>query len=52
VRFALFYEIPVPRPWGPDSEYEAYQNVLEQAIAGERYGWDAFCRHRDVVGRA
>jgi alkanesulfonate monooxygenase SsuD/methylene tetrahydromethanopterin reductase-like flavin-dependent oxidoreductase (luciferase family) len=42
VRFALFYEIPVPRPWGPDSEYEAYQNVLEQAIAGERYGWDAF----------
>jgi len=42
VRFALFYEIPVPRPWGPDSEYDAYQNTLEQAIAGERHGWDAF----------
>ena len=42
MRFALFYEIPVPRPWGPDSEYGAYRNTLEQAIAGERCGWDAF----------
>jgi alkanesulfonate monooxygenase SsuD/methylene tetrahydromethanopterin reductase-like flavin-dependent oxidoreductase (luciferase family) len=42
VRFALFYEIPVPKPWGPDSEHLAYQNVLEQAIAGDRFGWDAF----------
>jgi alkanesulfonate monooxygenase SsuD/methylene tetrahydromethanopterin reductase-like flavin-dependent oxidoreductase (luciferase family) len=41
VRFALFYEIPVPRPWEPDSEHIAYQNVLEQAVAGERFGWDA-----------
>ena len=42
MRFALFYEIPVPRPWGPDSEYDAYRNTLEQAIAGDRWGWDAF----------
>jgi alkanesulfonate monooxygenase SsuD/methylene tetrahydromethanopterin reductase-like flavin-dependent oxidoreductase (luciferase family) len=42
VRFALFYEIPVPRPWGPDSELTAYQNTIEQALAGERWGWDAF----------
>jgi alkanesulfonate monooxygenase SsuD/methylene tetrahydromethanopterin reductase-like flavin-dependent oxidoreductase (luciferase family) len=42
VQFALFYEIPVPRPWGPDSEHQAYKNVLAQAVAGERYGWDAF----------
>jgi alkanesulfonate monooxygenase SsuD/methylene tetrahydromethanopterin reductase-like flavin-dependent oxidoreductase (luciferase family) len=41
VRFALFYEIPVPRPWEPDSEHRAYQNVIEQAVAGERFGWDA-----------
>ena len=25
MRFALFYEIPVARPWGPDSEQHAYQ---------------------------
>jgi alkanesulfonate monooxygenase SsuD/methylene tetrahydromethanopterin reductase-like flavin-dependent oxidoreductase (luciferase family) len=42
MKFALFYEIPVPKPWGPDSEYEAYQNTLEQAIAGDKFGWDAF----------
>ena len=42
MRFALFYEIPVARPWGPDSERLAYQHTIEQALAGEQYGWDAF----------
>jgi len=42
MKFALFYEIPVPRPWEPDSELRAYRNTLEQAIAGDRYGWHAF----------
>ena len=31
MRFALFYEIPVARPWGPDSERLAYQHTIEQA---------------------
>ena len=42
MRFALFYEIPVARPWGPDCERLAYQHTIEQAVAGEQYGWDAF----------
>ena len=42
MRFALFYEIPVARPWHADSERLAYQHTLEQAEAGERFGWDAF----------
>ena len=42
MRFALFYEIPVARPWDADSERRAYQNTIEQAVAGERFGWDAF----------
>lgn len=42
MRFALFYEIPVARPWDADSEHRAYQNTLEQAISGDRFGWDAF----------
>ena len=42
MRFALFYEIPVARPWDADSERLAYQHTIEQAVAGERYGWDAF----------
>src|SRR4051794_17299151 len=42
MRFALFYEIPVARPWAPDSEHIAYKNTLEQAIAGEAAGFHAF----------
>ena len=42
MKFALFYEIPVPRPWQEDSELVAYRNTLEQAIAGDRFGWHAF----------
>jgi alkanesulfonate monooxygenase SsuD/methylene tetrahydromethanopterin reductase-like flavin-dependent oxidoreductase (luciferase family) len=42
VEFALFYEIPVPEPWDAGSEHRAYKNTLEQALAGERFGWDAF----------
>ena len=42
MRFALFYEIPVARPWGPDSERLAYEHTIEQAVAGEEHGWDAF----------
>ena len=32
MKFALFYEIPVARPWTPESEHLAYKNTLEQAI--------------------
>ena len=42
MKFALFYEIPVAEPWDADSELRAYKNTLEQALAGERFGWDAF----------
>ena len=42
MKFALFYEIPVARPWGPESEHLAYKNTLEQAIAGEQAGFHAF----------
>src|SRR3984957_6699190 len=42
MKFALFYESPVPRPWEEDSELISYQNTLEQAIAGDKFGWDAF----------
>jgi alkanesulfonate monooxygenase SsuD/methylene tetrahydromethanopterin reductase-like flavin-dependent oxidoreductase (luciferase family) len=42
MQFALFYEIPVPRPWSRESERAAYQHTLEQAVFAERCGWDAF----------
>ena len=42
MRFALFYEIPVAAPWGPDSERRAYEQHDRAGRAGERFGWDAF----------
>jgi alkanesulfonate monooxygenase SsuD/methylene tetrahydromethanopterin reductase-like flavin-dependent oxidoreductase (luciferase family) len=42
MKFALFYEIPVPKPWDADSERTAYRNTIEQAVAGDRFGWHAF----------
>jgi alkanesulfonate monooxygenase SsuD/methylene tetrahydromethanopterin reductase-like flavin-dependent oxidoreductase (luciferase family) len=42
VKFALFYEIPVARPWNERSELDAYRNTLEQAQAADKLGWHAF----------
>src|SRR6187402_288515 len=42
MEFAMFYEIPVPRPWNLQSEYEAYQNTIEQAVLGDKVGFHSF----------
>ena len=42
MKFALFYEIPVARPWDADSEYRAYQETIEQAVLGDKVGFHAF----------
>lgn len=39
MKFALFYEIPVARPWGEHSEHDAFKNTLAQAIAGDEAGF-------------
>jgi len=36
MKFALFYEIPVAKPWTRDSEHRAYKEVVEQAVLGEQ----------------
>jgi alkanesulfonate monooxygenase SsuD/methylene tetrahydromethanopterin reductase-like flavin-dependent oxidoreductase (luciferase family) len=41
VEFALFYEIPVARPWSRTSELEAYRNTIEQVVHAESMGWHA-----------
>ena len=30
MKFGIFYEISVPRPWEAETEYKVYQNCLEQ----------------------
>jgi alkanesulfonate monooxygenase SsuD/methylene tetrahydromethanopterin reductase-like flavin-dependent oxidoreductase (luciferase family) len=42
LKFALFYEIPVARPWTPGKEHAAYHNTLEQAILGDEVGFHSF----------
>jgi len=42
VKFALFYEIPVARPWTPGKEHQAYKEVIEQAVFGEQMGFHSF----------
>jgi alkanesulfonate monooxygenase SsuD/methylene tetrahydromethanopterin reductase-like flavin-dependent oxidoreductase (luciferase family) len=42
MQFALFYEIPVPRPWTRHSEHDAYKHVIEQAVLGEQAGFHSF----------
>jgi len=39
MRFGLFYEIPVARPWNADSERLAYRHTLEQAVLGDQVGF-------------
>jgi alkanesulfonate monooxygenase SsuD/methylene tetrahydromethanopterin reductase-like flavin-dependent oxidoreductase (luciferase family) len=40
--FALFYEIPVARPWDERSEHRAYRETLEQAVLADRVGFHSF----------
>jgi alkanesulfonate monooxygenase SsuD/methylene tetrahydromethanopterin reductase-like flavin-dependent oxidoreductase (luciferase family) len=42
MKFALFYEIPVSRPWTQGKEHQAYKNTIEQAVLGDRMGFHAF----------
>jgi alkanesulfonate monooxygenase SsuD/methylene tetrahydromethanopterin reductase-like flavin-dependent oxidoreductase (luciferase family) len=42
MKFALFYEIPVARPWDAESELRAYRDTIEQAVLGDEVGFHAF----------
>ncbi len=40
MKFGLFYEHQLPRPWGEDSEYELLQEAIEQVELGDALGFD------------
>ncbi|MEE3329931.1 MAG: hypothetical protein VX246_03595 [Myxococcota bacterium] len=42
MKFALFYQIPIARSWTKDSEFETFNNTIEQAVAGEKAGCHSF----------
>jgi alkanesulfonate monooxygenase SsuD/methylene tetrahydromethanopterin reductase-like flavin-dependent oxidoreductase (luciferase family) len=40
VKFGIFHELSVGKPWRPDSEREVYMNALEQVEQADRLGFD------------
>lgn len=42
MKFALFAEIPVARPWEKGKEAAALKNTIEQAVFAEEMGFDSF----------
>src|SRR5436853_5192312 len=40
MKFGLFYEHQLPRPWDSDSEYRLLRNALEQCELADRLGID------------
>ena len=40
MRFGIFYEHQLPRPWGPDDERTLLANALEQVELADRLGFD------------
>jgi len=40
VKFGIFYEMQIPRPWGEQSEYQVLQDALGQIELADRLGFD------------
>ena len=40
MKFGIFYEHQLPRPWNENSEYELFQNSLDQIELADRLGYD------------
>src|ERR1700740_2935771 len=40
MKFGIFYELQLPRPWNPDSELNLYHNALDQLELAARLGYD------------
>src|SRR3954447_3479999 len=40
MRFGIFYELQVPRPWDDESEHRVYREALEQVELADRLGID------------
>jgi alkanesulfonate monooxygenase SsuD/methylene tetrahydromethanopterin reductase-like flavin-dependent oxidoreductase (luciferase family) len=40
MRFGIFYEHQLPKPWGEESEYQLLQEALQQVELADRLGFD------------
>src|SRR5215813_12372870 len=41
MKFGIFYELSVPRPWDRESERKVYMNALEQVRLADELGFDS-----------
>ena len=40
MKFGIFYELSVPRPWDREAERTVYMNALEQVRLADELGFD------------
>ncbi|HEX6417443.1 MAG TPA: LLM class flavin-dependent oxidoreductase, partial [Acidimicrobiales bacterium] len=40
MKFGIFYEHQLPRPWGEDDEHKLYKDALDQIELADRLGYD------------
>ena len=40
MRFGIFYEMQLPRPWGPDDERRLFHEALDQVVLADQLGYD------------
>ena len=40
MKFGIFYELQLPRPWESGDEHQLYQNALDQVELADRLGYD------------
>jgi len=40
VKFGVFYELQLPKPWEPDDEYRLLNDALDQIELADRLGYD------------
>ena len=40
MKFGIFYELQLPKPWGPNDELNLYQNALSQVELADKLGYD------------
>jgi alkanesulfonate monooxygenase SsuD/methylene tetrahydromethanopterin reductase-like flavin-dependent oxidoreductase (luciferase family) len=40
MKFGIFYELQIPRPWEKHSEYKLHQNALDQVELADKLGYD------------
>ena len=40
MRFGVFYELQLPRPWSEDDEHRLFLEALEQVVLADRLGFD------------